>query len=138
MAKVGRVMIVKAVREGLGRFIVLVNYLTRPTKIERPVRIQQEVDASAKTLSLYQFYACPFCVKTRRTIHRLNVPISFVDAQGNQQNREDLLTGGGAIKVPCLRIDEDNKITWMYESNNIISYLNDRFDDTKQAGSAIL
>ncbi|MFV1983811.1 MAG: glutaredoxin family protein [Thiohalomonadales bacterium] len=131
-------MIVKAVREGLGRFIVLVNYLTRPTKIERPVRVQQEIDASAKALSLYQFYACPFCVKTRRTIHRLNVPISFVDAQGNQQNREDLLTGGGAIKVPCLRIDENNKTTWMYESNNIISYLNDRFDDTKQAGSAIL
>lgn len=138
MAKVGKVMIVKVVREGLGRFIVLVNYLTRPTKIERPVRVQQEIDASAKALSLYQFYACPFCVKTRRTIHRLNVPISFVDAQGNQQNREDLLTGGGAIKVPCLRIDENNKTTWMYESNNIISYLNDRFDDTKQAGSAIL
>ena len=45
-------MIVKAVREGLGRFIVLVNYLTRPSKIERPVREQQEIDKSAKSLSL--------------------------------------------------------------------------------------
>ncbi len=134
-------MIVKAVREGLGRFIVLVNYLTRPTKIERPVRDQQAVDASAKGLSLYQFYACPFCVKTRRAIHRLNVPVSLIDAQGDQQNREDLLTGGGAIKVPCLRIEENNKITWMYESNSIISYLNGRFDDTlktdEQSGSSI-
>ena len=128
-------MIVKAVREGLGRFIVLVNYLTRPTKIERPVREQQVIDKSAKSLSLYQFYACPFCVKTRRAIHRLNVPISMVDAQGDQQNRDDLLTGGGAIKVPCLRIEENSKITWMYESSDIISYLNDRFDDNNQPDS---
>ena len=130
-------MIVKAVREGLGRFIVLINHLTRPAKIERPVRVQQEIDKSAKGLSLYQFYACPFCVKTRRAIHRLNVPVSLVDAQGDQQNREDLLTGGGAIKVPCLRIEENNKITWMYESNEIISYLNDRFDDSEQTGSSL-
>jgi len=134
-------MLVKAVREGLGRFIVLVNYLTRPTKIERPVREQQVVNKSAKSLSLYQFYACPFCVKTRRAIHRLNVPISMVDAQADQQNREDLLNGGGAIKVPCLRIEENSKITWMYESNDIISYLNGRFDDTdqsnEQTGSSI-
>jgi glutaredoxin len=134
-------MIVKVVREGLGRFIVLVSYLTRPTKLERPVRDQQAVDVSAKGLSLYQFYACPFCVKTRRAIHRLNVPVSLVDAQGDQQNRDDLLNGGGAIKVPCLRIEENNEITWMYESNSIISYLNDRFDDTlksdDQSGSSV-
>ncbi len=137
----GKQMIVKAVREGLGRFIVLVNYLTRPTKIERPVRIQQEIDATAKGLSLYQFYACPFCVKTRRAIHRLNVPVSLIDAQGNQQNRDDLLNGGGAIKVPCLRIEANDNITWLYESNDIISYLNDRFDDTvktdNQSGSSL-
>lgn len=130
-------MIVKAVREGLGRIIVLVSYLTRPTKLERPVRDQQIIDASAKGLSLYQFYACPFCVKTRRAIHRLNVPVSLIDAQGNQQNRDELLTGGGTIKVPCLRIEENNEITWMYESNNIISYLNDRFDDTVESGSSV-
>ncbi len=131
-------MIVKAVREGLGRFIVLINYLTKPTRIERPVRVQQKMEASAKGLSLYQFYACPFCVKTRRAIHRLNVPISYVDAQSNKQNRDDLLSGGGAIKVPCLRIEENDKITWMYESNEIISYLNDKFDDTEKGnGNAI-
>ncbi len=130
-------MIVKAVREGLGRVIVLVNYLTRPTQIERPVRIQQEINASAEGLSLYQFYACPFCVKTRRAIHRLNVPVSYIDAQSNHQNREDLLNGGGAIKVPCLRIEEDDKITWMYESSEIISYLNDRYDDTVDADYSV-
>jgi len=29
--------------------------------------------------------------------------------------------------VPCLRIEENGQTTWMYESNTIIEYLNQRF-----------
>ncbi|HAI96784.1 MAG TPA: glutaredoxin, partial [Methylococcaceae bacterium] len=35
--------------------------------------------------------------------------------------------GGGKLKVPCLRIEEDGKVSWMYESSDIINYLEDRF-----------
>ena len=34
---------------------------------------------------------------------------------------------GGKIKVPCLRIEENNKVTWLYESSAIIEHLQTRF-----------
>ena len=120
-------MIVKAVREGLGRLIVFVDLLTRPKKMQRSPTEQKLVDEAARGLALYQFYACPFCVKTRRALHRLNVPVEYRDAQKDPQHRTALQEEGGKIKVPCLRIQESGSDTWMYESSDIIAYLNRRF-----------
>jgi len=118
---------VKALRVGLGQLIIFVDFLTRPGKKQRPAAAQAEVDAAARDLTLYQFHACPFCVKTRRSLRRLNVPVALKDAKNNEQDRQTLLEQGGKIKVPCLRIEENGQTTWMYESNTIIEYLNQRF-----------
>ena len=120
-------MIVKALRVGLGQLIVFADWISRPTKLKRDPAAQAKIEQQAKGLSLYQFHACPFCVKTRRTLHRLNVPVTLRDAKNNEQDRQALLNEGGKIKVPCLRIEEDGKTTWMYESKVIIDYLNKRF-----------
>ncbi|WP_353227304.1 glutathione S-transferase N-terminal domain-containing protein [Pseudomonas qingdaonensis] len=120
-------MIVKALRVGLGQLIVFLDWVSRPSKLKRDAAAQANVEQQAKGLSLYQFHACPFCVKTRRTLHRLNVPVALRDAKNNKQDRQALLEQGGKIKVPCLRIEEDGKTTWMYESKVIIDYLNQRF-----------
>ncbi len=122
-------MIVKAVRNGLGRLIILGDFLTRPKPATRSSEDQQAVDEAAKSLSLYQFYACPFCVKTRRAMRRLNIPVELRDAKSNP-HRETLFTEGGEIKVPCLRIDEGGDTQWMYESSDIITYLENRFGST--------
>ena len=66
-------------------------------------------------------------MKSRRTLRRLNVPVALRDAKNNEQDRQTLLEQGGKIKVPCLRIEEGGKTTWMYESKVIIDYLNQRF-----------
>ncbi len=120
-------MIVKALRVGLGQLIIFIDFITRPRKQKRTAAAQASVDAAAKGLTLYQFHACPFCVKTRRTLHRLNVPVALRDAKNNEQDRQTLLEQGGKIKVPCLRIEENGQTTWMYESKVIIDYLNQRF-----------
>ncbi|WP_426427154.1 glutathione S-transferase N-terminal domain-containing protein [Pseudomonas palmensis] len=120
-------MIVKALRVGLGQLIVFLDWVSRPSKLKRDAAAQANIEQQAKGLSLYQFHACPFCVKTRRTLHRLNVPVALRDAKNNEQDRQALLEQGGKIKVPCLRIEEDGKTTWMYESKVIIDYLNQRF-----------
>ena len=120
-------MLMKAVRVGLGQVVIAADFLTRPGKKKRSAEAQAAVDASAKDLTLYQFHACPFCVKTRRTLRRLNVPVTLRDAKNNAQDRQALETGGGKIKVPCLRIEEAGQTVWMYESKVIIDYLNQRF-----------
>lgn len=122
-------MIVKAIREGLGRIIVFVDFITRPKQIVRSESDQNKADEQAKNLALYQFYACPFCTKVRRNIHRLNISVELRDAQNNATFREELLKEGGAIKVPCLRIEENGRTKWMYESSDINEYLNAQFEN---------
>ncbi len=118
---------VKALRVGLGQLIIFIDFLTRPGKKQRPAEAQAKVNSAAKDLTLYQFHACPFCVKTRRTLRRLNVPVALRDAKNSEQDRQTLLEQGGKIKVPCLRIEENGQTTWMYESKVIIDYLDKRF-----------
>jgi glutaredoxin len=121
-------MIVKALRVGLGQLIVFGDLISRPAKRKRNAAAQAAVEQQAKGLALYQFHACPFCVKTRRNLHRLNVPVALRDAKNDPLHRQALLEGGGRVKVPCLRIEEAGEVTWMYESKAIIAYLDQRFD----------
>ena len=127
-------MILNALREGLGRVIVLADLITRPKPLQRPPGVQREVDGQSQALSLYQFYACPFCVKTRRALHRLNLPVETRDAQHDAEHRSALEAGGGKVQVPCLRIDGPDGTRWLYESKDIIAYLEQRFGE--RAGTA--
>ena len=126
-------ILLKGVREGLGRLLILVDFLSRPRPVERQPAAQQAVDAASRGLALYQFHACPFCLKVRRQMRRLALPIELRDAQNDPQRRAELAEGGGRIKVPCLRIEEAEGVRWLYESTDIIDYLNRRFDPGRPA-----
>jgi len=118
----------KTIRLIIGPIILLADKLTTPRGIKRPAEQQAKIDSDTKKLGLYQFAACPFCIKTRRAIKRLSLNIETYDAQHNTDYREQLLTGGGQIKVPCLKISDDQgNNTWMYESSEIIQYLQDQY-----------
>jgi len=122
-------ILLKIFREGVGGLMALISYLTSPRKIKRSEEAQKQVNQQVKSMAMYQYFACPFCIKTRRTVHRLNIPLEYRDAQvRGSEHRNTLEKEGGKIKVPCLRIDEGNKTTWLYESNDIIAYLNQQFD----------
>ena len=120
-------MLVKLLREGLGRIIAGISVMTQGNAMKRTEEEQVLVNKAGADLSLYQFQSCPFCVKVRRQIHKLNVPIELRDAKNNEQFRNELAENGGRIKVPCLRIQENNDVQWMYESNDINAYLQQRF-----------
>jgi len=124
-----KALLLKIFREGVGGLMAFVSYLTRPRKIKRSAEAQAIADAKAKNMSMYQFFACPFCIKTRRTVHRLNIPLEYRDAQiRGGEHRNTLEKEGGKIKVPCLRIDENGESQWLYDSKAIINYLNQTFD----------
>ncbi|MFT5170482.1 MAG: glutaredoxin [Candidatus Marinamargulisbacteria bacterium] len=120
-------MIIKLVRNGLGHLIVLGNAVFRPKQISRSEAEQRAVDLETQKLTLYQFHLCPFCVRVRRMIDRLNLSIDYRDAKADPVHHDALLAGGGKVKVPCLRIEEDQKVTWLYESLAINDYLFSRF-----------
>lgn len=123
----------RAVRVILTPVVLLSEALTTPKPIHRDPAVQQRVDAECQKLALYQFRACPFCIKVRKSMRRLNLPIETRDAQQVQTYREELLAGGGRVKVPCLQIEHDNgEVEWMYESDTIIAYLNQRFAPPEQ------
>ncbi|WP_117232478.1 glutaredoxin family protein [Vibrio maerlii] len=117
----------KVVRWILGRIILLLNFIFSPRGVKRSSEDQQFADNKASQLALYQFDACPFCVKVRRELKRQSIKVDLRDAKTNPQHRSDLENGGGRIKVPCLRIEKEGETQWMYESSDIVSYLQKEF-----------
>lgn len=116
------------IRWALGRIILLLNWLFSPRSRSLNPEQKQKFDRDAHSLALYQFLACPFCVKVRREIKRLNIDIELRDAKTNLAHREELEQQGGKIKAPCLRIEESTgEVKWLYESGDIIHYLQHRF-----------
>lgn len=113
----------KFVRWLLGRIILFFDFITTPRGVKRDPQLQAEIDAKTQNLSLYQFKACPFCVKVRRAMKRNSLNIELRDAKAEGIHRETLAAEGGKVKVPCLRIEQDDKVTWLYESNDIIAFL---------------
>ena len=118
----------RILRWPLGQIIILFDWLTRPARPDLSPEQQQALDAQSTDLKLYQFKQCPFCVKTRRAIRRLGLNIETRDARYDDHWKAELIDQGGRYQVPCLRIDKDDESTeWIYESNNIIRYLDQRF-----------
>ncbi len=108
----------------LGTLILSVNWLTTPRGVKRSPADQAAIDSQTSALTLYQYKACPFCVKVRRTMKRQSLNIEIRDVKRSEAAKNELLAGGGDLKVPCLRIDNgQGQLRWMYESGNIVEYL---------------
>ncbi len=121
-------MLLKIIRNVLGYGIATVDIITRPKAMKRSPEQQSQVDAQTASMALYQFKACPFCIKTRRAIHKLGLNIQTRDAMNDAQARNELEQMGGKVQVPCLRIQEDGKDDiWLYESGEIIQFLQQKF-----------
>lgn len=117
------------VRAILGALILLLNWVFTPKSIKREASEQAAIDTQTAKLALYQYKACPFCVKVRRAMKRNGLNIETRDAKRSELFKSELEQGGGQLKVPCLRIEEENgEVRWMYESSDIIDYLEGRFN----------
>lgn len=116
-------MLLKIFRTSLGYALMFIDLISRGKKTARSPESQAKIQAALADLSLYQHQACPFCIKTRRALHKLNANVEIRDIRKNPSYREELEVGGGRVKVPCLRIEKDGNVEWMYESRDIINYL---------------
>ena len=124
------------VRFILGRIILLIDFLTRPKK---PALSAEEVTnyaAITAPLALYEFPSCPFCVKVKRHFRRRGLEIELRNAKKDIVYRKQLAEDGGKLKAPCLRIkSDDGSHTWLYESDDIIAYVDSLIGITPPAAA---
>ena len=118
----------RLLRWPLGQIIVFLDWISGPKPPARSAEVQRQLDAQTAHLKLYQFQQCPFCVMTRRRIRGLGLNIETRDARNDPHWQRELIEQGGKYQVPCLRIDNgDDDIEWLYESRDIVRYLDRRF-----------
>jgi len=76
---------------------------------------------------LYLFHSCPYCARVRRFLERERIEMPMRDIQLDPAARRELIGGGGSGMVPCLQIThDDGTVEWMYESLDIIDYLQNK------------
>ncbi len=98
------------------------------TSTERTPQEQALVDEETRKLALYHYDTCWFCGRVRSAIERLSLTVELRNIHAEQAHHEALLSGGGSGTVPCLRIErDDGSPEWLYESADIIAYLERRF-----------
>ena len=71
----------KIIRWVLGRIILILDFATRPKKMNRDVDEQKKLDTLLKKHRMYQFHTCPFWVKVRRYVRKNSLKIEIRDAR---------------------------------------------------------
>jgi glutathione S-transferase len=76
-----------------------------------------------ESYQLFQYDSCPFCYRVRQYLNGAGLSIPLRDILRDASARNELMAGGGRTTVPCLRIERGEKVEWLYESRDIIDYL---------------
>lgn len=116
----------RLIRYLLGKIILWNEKRTAPTPLNRAKEAQEALDHVTSEWLLYEFNACPYCVRVRQEIRRLNLTIRRVDAKRDAEQKKNLIAAGGRYQVPCLSYPTPNGMVWLYESDAIIAFLKKR------------
>ena len=80
-----------------------------------------------ESYELYHSELCGFCHRVRRYMANAGWDFPLKDTLRDPEARRALIQGGGRATVPCLKITRENgEVEWMYESLDIIDYLDAR------------
>ena len=106
---------------------------TKTLDLSSPIRSaaeQEKVDTQTGGMALYHYDGCYFSAKVKKAIAVLKLKIEFRDILTDTKHGEMLLKHGGKTTVPCLYLEKtcNSPETWMYESDDIIRYLKERFE----------
>lgn len=73
--------------------------------------------------SLYYYDSCPFCARVLRSLQGINVKVELRNILSDSQHRTALQKATKRTTVPCLRIDKGSDSKWMFESMDIMRFL---------------
>jgi glutathione S-transferase len=86
----------------------------------------------ARLLELYDFEACPYCRKVREVLCELDLDYLARPVAHGSPRRAELARRGGKVQAPYLA--DANTGAELYESDDIIAYLNDTYGAGARAG----
>jgi glutaredoxin len=112
----------KLIRLIVGAILKVLDFITSPSPIKISDEQMSMIKEKVKGHELYEFQACPFCIKVKRFMKKNNIQIPHRDAKNDETFRKELLENGGRVKVPCLKIIKAEGTEWLYESNDIMAY----------------
>ena len=91
-----------------------------------------ERSSPQRPLELYDFEGCPYCRKVREVLCELDLDyLAYPVARGSSR-RVELRKRGGKVQVPYLV--DPNTGAAMFESDDIIAYLNETYGGSRRAG----
>ncbi len=88
-----------------------------PMAYEAPVGIPSPDEP--RTLELYKFDTCPFCIRVMRVVDKTGVDVTYRDTRGDSAASDFLFEQTGRTTVPCMFIDG----VPMFESADISKWL---------------
>lgn len=100
--------------------------------LQRSPLEQSRVDRLASQLTLYVMDNDSPSKQVRRELKNLNINLTIKNLKRCHTYQKELLSGGGQAQVPCLRIECTKNTQWMYDSHDIIDYLNSQFASKSQ------
>tara|TARA_B100000579_G_C22776582_1_gene826913 strand:- start:1184 stop:1444 length:261 start_codon:yes stop_codon:yes gene_type:complete len=79
-----------------------------------------------ESYQLFKTDLCGFCYRVRDFAEEKGISLTLRDTMTDMEAFRELLQGGGRSTVPCLKIQREKEVIWMYESLDIIDYLNEQ------------
>ena len=73
--------------------------------------------------SLYYYDSCPFCARVLRSLDKVNAKVELCNIMSDSAHRSALQQATRRTTVPCLRIDSGAESKWMFESMDIMRFL---------------
>ena len=78
------------IRWFVGRVILLINFLFSPRSPQHSSELNAKLNDALLGMLLYQYPACPFCVKVRRAMKRSGIQLPLIDAKRDPVARQTL------------------------------------------------
>ena len=97
--------------------------------VARSCEEQASLDRESRRIQLYFCKTCPTSIKIKRRCEQLGLRVVEKDVQRVNAYRNELIYGGGQVRVPCLRIEgrHQSDTRWLYSGSAILEYLERRF-----------
>ncbi len=101
-------------------------------RLGRGTRCRNSARAGTKPLTLYNMEGSPYCRKVREALSELDLEYIVRNVPKGSPKRAELGKRGGKVQVPYL-IDPNSKVE-MYESDDIVAYLEKQYGAARTAG----